>query len=229
MNQQLKKILKKTFVYDAYIKTKHKRRIKYFNSEATELLQHFSTALNAEHIIFWLDFGTLLGYYREHDFIPYDMDLDVGAFLKDQSNIQDLLLKHGFTLVRQFKVVGDNGMEECYRYKHTTIDVFYYREDGDNIYCNSFGPAIPGKFQYKRPSPIMVKRIDLPNNGFKQVEYKNSKVYIPQNPQKYLSMHYGKDFMVPNPDFDYKKEATNITYFTWEQKQGECIFYERII
>ena len=54
-------------------------RKQYFNAEAVELLQRFSEALNAEDITFWLEFGTLLGYYREHDFIKHDDYLDFGA------------------------------------------------------------------------------------------------------------------------------------------------------
>ena len=31
----------------------------------------------------WLDFGTLLGYYRENDFISHDLDMDFGIIIND--------------------------------------------------------------------------------------------------------------------------------------------------
>lgn len=40
-------------------------------------------ALDSENVLFWLDYGTLLGAYREHDFIKHDFDLDIGLWLKD--------------------------------------------------------------------------------------------------------------------------------------------------
>ena len=33
-------------------------------------------------------------------------------------------------------------------------------------------------------------------------------------------MHYGVNFMFPNKHFDYKKEATNIKYFSIEEMIG---------
>ena len=31
----------------------------------------------------WLDFGTLLGFYRENDFINHDLDMDFGIIIND--------------------------------------------------------------------------------------------------------------------------------------------------
>ena len=71
------------------------QRLQYFRTEAVELLQRFTEALNAEGIDYWLEFGTLLGYYREHDFIAHDDDLDFGAYLTDAAKVADF--NHGIT------------------------------------------------------------------------------------------------------------------------------------
>ncbi len=206
------------------------KRKSYFLIEGEELLGMFAKILNDNGILFWLDFGTLLGYYREHDFIKYDFDLDFGIFLNDSQKVRQLLTSNGFELIREFYSIKDGGKEECYLYKHTSIDVFYYREDEEKntIYCNSFSCDTDKFSGLNRKSQAKVKRIDLPRIGLKQVEYKNCIVNIPINPEIYLQKHYGKSFMIPNPDFDYKKEATNITYYKYEEMPGEYIIHKII-
>lgn len=41
----------------------------------------------------WIDFGTLLGAYREGEFIAYDYDVDMGIMYEDYKKIQDLRIK----------------------------------------------------------------------------------------------------------------------------------------
>ena len=88
-------LLKKTFLYKWYHKNnlKHEQELhairnKYFLAEGEELLRAFAEAMNGGNIQFWLEFGSLLGYYRENDFIKHDCDIDFGAFLKDRHVIK---------------------------------------------------------------------------------------------------------------------------------------------
>lgn len=231
----LKPMLQKTplwKIWESHRERKNKRMFdlqkKYFQIEGEELLNRFAKALNDNGILFWLDFGTLLGYYREHDFIKHDFDLDCGVFLRDSQKVREALTSNGFELIREFHSVKDGGKEECYLYKHTSIDVFYYREDEERntIYCNSFCWLEFKGLHHK--SPAEVKRVDLPKMDFKQVEYKNCLVNIPIKPEIYLQKHYGNNFMIPNPNFDYKKEATNITYYKYEDMPGEYVFHKNV-
>ena len=53
----------------------------------------------------WLDFGTLLGYYRENDFISHDLDMDFGIIIPDyQRFVEDeqYLLERGFSRTKEF-------------------------------------------------------------------------------------------------------------------------------
>ena len=60
------------------------------DSKRSELLKdNFEEILNTiyssplKDYDIWLDFGTLLGYYRENDFISHDLDMDfVGSIFK---------------------------------------------------------------------------------------------------------------------------------------------------
>lgn len=200
-------------------------RKQYFNEEAGELLKSFSEALNEKNIMFWLEFGTLLGYFRENDFIKHDDDLDFGAFLCDAQAIRTALEANGFKLIRRYTST-DGGMEDCYRYKHTTLDVFYFRRNERGLYCTSYSR---GKKSWLSSllnrRPCTVKQISIPDNGFTTVTYKGTMVHVPTDCIAHLTMHYGPTFMTPNAHFDYKKEATNIRYFKPKENRGILKIY----
>lgn len=227
----IKSLLKKTVLYREYRKfIDHKarrdfeKRNGYFKSEGSDLLCHFSSVLNDNHISFWLEFGTLLGFYREHDFIAHDLDLDVGAFLGDAEKIQTVLLGHGFKLKRMHRA-EDGGREDTYIWKHTTIDVFYFRIENGLAYCNSFRLLKEKRMHIIRKKyPCTVRRIDIPNIVLENVEYKSAKVFVPKDTIIHLKAHYGENFMTPDPRFDCK-QATNITYYSYDQKKGYRIYY----
>lgn len=229
----VKELIKGTTFYKVYHQNKVKKlkeindiRNRNFLKEGEELLHVFSEAMNNSNILFWLEFGSLLGYYRDHDFIQHDCDLDFGVFLKDQSRVKEVLNKVGFKLIHQY-LAEDGGIEECYKYKNTTIDIFYFREDENYYYCNTFVLRSYSRRVNKLicRNACLVKRINIPKQSFIKVSFKNSDVYIPKDCCLHLEMHYGKLFMTPNPNFDYKKEATNITYYTYEQCKGKLFVY----
>ena len=225
MNRRTKEFLKTLPFYSflkLYRRYQFKRRIKYFHIEGDEMLQLLSQSLNQAGITFWLEFGTLLGYYREHDFIEHDMDIDIGAHFSDATLLRNTLLHSGFKLVREFRCDDGSGLEECYMYKHSTFDVFYFIEEGGNRFCNSFSLREGIARKLNAYLPCVVKKIVVPKFGFNEVDYKGSKVKVPQHTDIYLQSHYGKDFMIPNPNFDYKSEATNIIYYCYEEKPAKA-------
>ena len=226
----LKDLLKKTCIYKAYNKKQLEQiayeteiRKKYFKDEADLMLRKFTESLNSAGIKFWLDFGTLLGFYREHDFIKHDCDLDFGVMIKDADRVKVALENNGFKRISLFKS-SDGGIEECYKFMHTSLDIFYFREEDNRLYCNTF--VCLSKFTFKRifsfnnKIPCSVKKIYIPNNGFSETEYKGCKVGIPNNIREHLELHYGKSFMTPDPNFDYKKVATNIIYYKLSEVSG---------
>ena len=228
----LKEILKKTSLYRWYHQRQVQkecemfdRRNKNFLMDGEELLNVFSEKMNNSGILFWLEFGSLLGFYRDNDFIQHDCDLDFGVFLKDKDKVHEALRNTKFKLVHLYHA-EDGGVEECYRYKNTSIDIFYFREDGDYFYCNTFTRHYPYRInKILRSRKCLVKRINIPNQPFIKVKFKHADVFIPKDCSRHLEMHYGKTFMTPNPNFDYKKEATNITYYTYDQCKGYMNIY----
>lgn len=218
------------FYYKLRFGGRIKRKKKYFLKEAVELLQHFSQVLNDNNVQFWLEFGTLLGYYREHDFIKHDYDLDVGVFLSDSEKIRKILTDNGFKLVREFRA-KDGGLEECYRYMHTTIDVFYFNIDENNPeekYCDLVKCSVfPIKKKHlNKELKAFVRRRYVPNNGVEKAVFKGSDIYIPRNPEEVLTIYYGKNFMVPDPKFNAADFPNKVIYYSYEENPGISVFKE---
>ena len=235
MTISVKQLLKKTFIYKMSQQKRQERRRKqidylrhYFWIENTEMLSAYCKALNSAGIKFWLEFGTLLGYYREHDFIAHDMDIDTGTYYENAHAVRDALEKSGFKLVREFKVLDDGGIEQCYLYKHITIDVFYFRKDGDKMYCNSFyvndRRDLTKKKYANRSIAICVKRIEVPLMEYVPAKFKDCDVYVPEDTDRYLRVHYGDCYMTPNPNYNNKKDSTNIVWYDYKEKRGEAFF-----
>lgn len=56
-----------------------------------ELLQKFDDFCRANQLVYWLNFGTLLGAVRHHGFVPWDDDLDVCMTRKTFCKLCDLI------------------------------------------------------------------------------------------------------------------------------------------
>lgn len=228
MRKTIKNIIKNSSLFEIYLlirkflfSFKKNKKIKYFREEGEEMLQKLSLALNEHEIIFWLEFGTLLGYYRENDFIKDDFDIDIGAFLSDAPKVRKALLKSGFELAREFRCLKNDGREECYSYKHSTFDIFYFREENGVRYCNGFSHKEGVSWKPMKHCPCTVRKITFPLVDFSEVTFKGAKVYIPQKTNEYLQCHYGKDFMTPDPNFSSRKVSTNVYYYSYEENPAE--------
>lgn len=203
--ERIKNLVKRTYlfkhVYSPWAESRSERlyreRRVIFNKEAKHLLQRFVECMNSEHLTYWLEFGTLLGAYRDGDFIPNDFDLDVGAWLHDARKINKVLIKNGFRLVREFHVVGENGLEQTYEYHGTTIDVMYFYEDENMYWCN--GAVFPHKWH-------KVVKTQVTAHWFgpfdtKQMDFLGIHVSIPDNTEEHLIEIFGTGYKVYDPNF----------------------------
>lgn len=218
------KVLIRPF-YRMKVNSEMKKRRNLYLQNAYLLLFQLKKILDDANILFWLDFGTLLGAYRDHDFIKHDLDLDIGVFYTDSDRVKKALINNGFNIIREFRVNSEiyQGLEQTYCFAGVTVDVFYYHMKNDKMYCNTFSPFMD---EYRDMSIFQVKEIILPYNGFDKMIFKGLEVVIPAKTDSHLSAHYGKNFMIPNANFDYRKEATNIHWFSREEYTGTLESYE---
>lgn len=224
----IKKYIRGTLPHKLYWKFKKYRydckqnvKIKKFQKDGLELLTLFANTLNAAEIDYWLDFGTLLGYYREHDFIKHDNDLDFGAYIEDAEKIRKVLISVGFELVRNYWVVGEDGKEDCFRFNDSTVDVFYYKKNGNKLIGNSFNPLKTVKLN--EIIPFQVMQFIQPYSGLKRDLFLGVEVKVPKNADEYLRANYGDDYMIPNPKFNWMTDSPNLTTYSYNEKKGEGI------
>jgi len=200
-----------------YDKIHHKHRQFIFRKRASIVLKTFASVCAAENIPFWLEFGTLLGAYREHGFIQHDFDLDIGVFYKDIDNLVKSLINNHFKMLRKFEVEEDSqlGIEFTFSYLSIPIDIFVFHKRNEEIYCHSFSPIFDNA-PFEGASEV--KEIIFPFTGITSINFANVFVGIPTNAKEHLILNYGDNFMTPDKNFDYRKTAKNIKYFTREQR-----------
>ena len=223
----IKELLKKTVLYKVYRKREtrihHERKNEIneaFKKEALDVLRLYSEAMISNGLVFWLDYGTLLGCYREHDFIKHDFDLDTSTWFENHNRVKEVLERNGFERVRYYYLKNRDGMEECYKHKDykTTIDVFYYFNEDDSSYCFSFNPLVSmtKKRNLNRIRPSMARKWTFPKINPIISEFKGVCVYIPDHTSNHLASTYGETFMTPIPNFPVEGRP-NLTEYTYEE------------
>jgi len=217
----IKKIIKRSlffkYIYSPWAEARSERlyeaRRSIFKKKAPHLLRKFVECMDSEHIVYWLEFGTLLGAYRDGGFIPNDFDIDVGVWLRDAKKVNTVLKRNGFKLVREFHVVGENGLEQTYEYHGTTIDVMYFYEEENQYWCN--GAVFPSKWH-------KVIKTQVTAHWFKpfattRMDFLGMQVSIPGNVEEHLMEIFGAGYKVYDPNFpgDLNKKR-----YSLEEKWG---------
>ena len=212
MKNIVKNILYKLGIYDVsrniikhiYYPYKHYKMKK----NLTYILSSLRTVLSENCEDYWLDHGTLLGQYRSNALIGHDIDLDFGVKAKNTANLKEFLYNYNMILTQQTYVDGNIVMEQ-YSYKGVGFDIFYYQQKEENIVtyiwlANDY--TIPQKESYNKGLgklwEITFSDISTKDIGFYDCDFR-----VPVDTAKYLSEHFGDDFMIPNPNWQHSDET----------------------
>ena len=170
----------------------------------------------------WLDFGTLLGYYRENDFISHDLDMDFGiqvSSLEEFEVIEEQLINNGFNRTKEF-YFNKNLVELSYSYKGLNVDFIIYKKEDDKVSSDTifFMTNALGN-----PTRYEVYHYEIPFSGLKECDFKGMKVKVPDNTQEYLRTLYGEDFEIPNTNYNWKE---NPIYKLGDAELAEVILHK---
>ena len=170
----------------------------------------------------WLDFGTLLGYYRENDFISHDLDMDFGvqvSSLEEFEVIEKYLINNGFNRTKEF-YFNKNLVELSYSYKGLNVDFIIYNKENDRVSSDTifFMTNALGN-----PTRYEVYHYEIPFSGLKECDFKGMKVKVPDNTQEYLRTLYGEDFETPNTNYNWKE---NPIYKLGDVELAEVILHK---
>ena len=142
----------------------------------------FVACKELEGFEFFLDSGTLLGIYRNGDFIEHDTDVDFGILIDTSKEIK--FPKPDWPLVGVWNY-RNLPMQRAYLYKGVIVDFYYY-------YLNFEKDLI---VNHNDHGVLKLKYADvIPTKLF---EFKNQKIAVPQCPEKVLESEYGKDWKTP--------------------------------
>jgi fukutin len=133
---------------------------------------------------YWLSSGTLLGFYREGDFIPTDTDIDVGVHLTYNAEIAEKVKAKfaDFTLIRT--IDHDNKpMQLAYLDNNGAIfDIYFYYEEGDKLVNHNEEGVMEKPLNIFELAPYETKYGTFP---------------APKDIEAYLVMRYG-DWQTPS-------------------------------
>lgn len=148
----------------------------------------------------WLEFGTLLGAYRENNFISHDYDMDLGMYRDEyDSSFESVLINNGFKKIHHFiqhRGSDDFLTEVTWGFKGFHVDFFLCsrEKDGRHIFCNgkkddtSFSQNKWEVLDYTLPEAFPLEKVRI------------NKVpcMAPANVIECLKKYYGEGFMIPD-------------------------------
>ncbi|WP_020403830.1 hypothetical protein [Gracilimonas tropica] len=164
-----------------------------------ELFQSSNHFLKSLDVDYWVNFGTLLGFYRENDIIGHDIDIDFGCHEKYYPKILASKNKLPRELTLCDTSSRHNGPKLYMSYKGFDADIYFYKEDGQKLYSyektkwENYNAPIPMEMVF--PTQDLVAR-DIETRA-------------PNDIEAYLKTIYGcldKD-AVRNPETGYWERA----------------------
>ena len=209
-------------------KLNEKANIELDSKRSNLLKENFEEILNTvysselKNYNIWLDFGTLLGYYRENDFISHDLDMDFGvqvSSFEEFEVIEKHLINNGFNRTKEF-YFNKNLVELSYSYKGLNVDFIIYNKENDRVSSDTifFMTNALGN-----PTRYEVYHYEIPFSGLKECDFKGMKVKVPENTQEYLRTLYGEDFETPNTNYNWKE---NPIYKLGDAELAEVILHK---
>ena len=206
LNKKISNIeFKQNLIMDYFINSSNAAKatgqLRKFQLECLELLKNFEKICNQNNLVYWLDFGSLLGAIRHKGFIPWDDDLDVSmpqdSFNKFREIAKNLVPEPVCFIDRE------PGRMARLQYKKNSkafIDIYCYFDKNETLQTNL--PFV--NLNSRKP---IKKEILLP---VQKIEFEGSIYSAPNDPDTYLRIRYGNYSLLPKkPNLECGHEVIN--------------------
>lgn len=173
----------------------------------------------------WIEYGTMLGAFREHSFIKHDFDIDCGMNISDYTmDFENELLSKGFYKVRAFYIVDlelnkEKLTEVTFDYFGLQIDIFLYETMNNCRYGYAYEDI---NVDYTTKKIFQVIKVSLPTvNGISLLPLDNNEYPAPKNAEELLRFYYGDSFMRPIPNYKSSHDGCHFYYYDINKYVGK--------
>lgn len=200
--------------WDSYKKKrsekKNKKKILLIQKYGEKICNSITEEFEKNHIEFFFFFGTMLGFVREQNFIKHDTDIDLCVVENRDftwKKLEKILANLGLEKRREI-LCGGYITEQTYSYKKLlNIDFFscYTREQHSEIY--SYFKKDTVEYKDKNEYSVGVNKLSKIEEYFK---YQTSlgMMTIPINYLSLLEELYGKDWKIPDANYNYEESPS---------------------
>ena len=162
-----------------------------------------SKVLNCSGEIWFIDFGTLLGIYRDNELLPWDRDIDIGIIYTSEESIERIIDKLNSVCI---KYIGANYYENQrtllkFSYKSIPIDVHLYFREKNKLICYLHTAINQKKIKQGVWDKVVNKAYcDLIDEVI-LFDFHNIPLYIPKNVNEILVNKYGETWEIKNENW----------------------------
>lgn len=167
-------------------------------------LCEISEVLNKYGIEHWLSHGTVLGVFRENDFIEWDDDADFSYYFSDRET-GNMVLALLELAIRGFYIPPSDPRKPVGKDNSCYYDLVFIR-DGEK--CEGWGFEKIGEeyiYDRERSGRALAHPAEF-YDTLDTIDFKGVIFNTPHNLHEYLLMMYGENYMTPDPDKKYNEQ-----------------------
>lgn len=172
-----------------------------FRLAAGKAIKLIKSRLDGFGVPFWISSGTLLGWHRQCDYIPYSVDVDVGVFIKDHT--KDLLKKLQGSLLHLEHKFGraNDSLQYAFDMGKVKLDIFFFYVDklSGKMWNGGTDYNTGEKFKY------LFEKFSLC-----WTEFDYMKLQVPCETEPYIQANYGPNWFHPVKKWDWSKSPPNV-------------------
>lgn len=183
------------------------KRNQALKTNGEQVVAAIDRLLAGEGITFFYDYGSLLGIVREGHFLGHDTDMDISCNVKDEAAFAEVaaildkkLIPAGFQ--KKHDIYMGEHLSECtYMYMGVSIDFIANVVTEEESYNYLFYRTQGVEYTDGNETTVWISKKPPVTQTVLQ-PLGNIHVHIPQNAEEVLTMEYGEDWRVPNPDWN---------------------------